>query len=173
MEFFLQSKIEKNLQLEMALDEIKDAYRLLEQSMKGDDRSLKQKVSALERSIDQISAMYQQAVNEKSILKVDLQTKDKKLQKSLERQHKLELKFEKQRSKNEQLEKIVLQLRSEFLKISKKEQAEKDGGILRQSHQGSRIAIKGGGGKRMQTPRYETGQKPSGGQQRAAVIQGG
>ena len=30
MEGFLQSKIEKNLQLEVALDEIKDAYRMLE-----------------------------------------------------------------------------------------------------------------------------------------------
>ena len=101
MEGFLQSKIEKNLQLEVALDEIKDAYRMLEQSMKGDDRSLKQKVQLLERSIEQVSAMYQQSMNEKSILKVELQTKDRKLQKSFDRQQKLEQKFEKQRSKNE------------------------------------------------------------------------
>ena len=103
--------------------------------------------------------MYQQAINERSIIKVDLQTKERKLQKSLERQQKLEQKFEKQRSKNEQLEKIVLQLRNEFVKISQKEQSEKESGILRQSHQGSRIAIKGGGGKRMVTPRLENLQK--------------
>ncbi len=72
MEGFLQAKIEKNLQLEVALDEIKDAYRILEGSMKGDDRSMKQKVTLLERSIEQVSAMYQQAMNEKSILKVEL-----------------------------------------------------------------------------------------------------
>jgi hypothetical protein len=41
MEGFLQTKIEKNLQLEVAFDEIKDAYRALESSMKGDDRSLR------------------------------------------------------------------------------------------------------------------------------------
>lgn len=33
MSGYLQSKIEKNLQLEMHLDEIKDAYRALEKSM--------------------------------------------------------------------------------------------------------------------------------------------
>jgi len=86
MEGFLQSKIEKNLSLEVAYDEIKDAYRALEASMSSDDRSLRQKVQLLERSVEQVSSMYQQAMNERSILKVELQTKDRKLQKSLERQ---------------------------------------------------------------------------------------
>ena len=79
----------------MAYDEIKDAYKSLEASMSGDDRSLRQKVQQLERSIEQVSHMYQQAVSERSIFKVELQGKERKLQKSLERQQKLEEKFEK------------------------------------------------------------------------------
>ena len=44
MSGYLQSKIEKNLQLEMHLDEIKDAYRALEKSMTQEDRSYKNRV---------------------------------------------------------------------------------------------------------------------------------
>lgn len=69
---FLQSKINQNLQLEMQLDEIKDAYRALEASLSKDDKQFRQKVQMLERSVEQISSMYQNAVNERSILKVDL-----------------------------------------------------------------------------------------------------
>ena len=41
MEGFLQAKISKNLQLEVLLDEMKDAYRALEKDMSGDDRALR------------------------------------------------------------------------------------------------------------------------------------
>ena len=44
LEGFLQSKIERNLELEMRLDEIKDAYRALEQSLTTDDKKDRQKV---------------------------------------------------------------------------------------------------------------------------------
>mmetsp|Transcript_11774 Transcript_11774/g.15999 ORF Transcript_11774/g.15999 Transcript_11774/m.15999 type:complete len:107 (-) Transcript_11774:647-967(-) len=44
MNSFLQQKIERNLQLEVQLDEIKDAYRALEASLSKDDKSFKSKV---------------------------------------------------------------------------------------------------------------------------------
>ena len=47
--------------------------------MKGDDRSIRQKVQQLERNCEQVSHMYQQAINEKSILKVEMQVKERKL----------------------------------------------------------------------------------------------
>ena len=72
MNSFLQSKIERNLQLEVQLDEIKDAYRALEQSLSKDEKQNRAKCQVLERSVEQISSMYQNAVNERSILKVDL-----------------------------------------------------------------------------------------------------
>lgn len=85
MNNFLQQKIERNLQLEVQLDEIKDAYRALEASLSKDDKHFKSKVQLLERSMEQISSMYQNAVNERSILKVDLQVAERKLQKSMQR----------------------------------------------------------------------------------------
>ena len=41
MQGFLQSKIERNLQLEVQLDEIKDAYRALEATLSKDDKSFR------------------------------------------------------------------------------------------------------------------------------------
>ena len=117
MNAFLQQKIERNLQLEVQLDEIKDAYRALEASLSKDDKHFKSKVQLLERSMEQISSMYQNAVNERSILKVDLQVAERKLQKSMQQKQTLEKKYEGQRKKNEQLEKILLELRTELVKM--------------------------------------------------------
>ena len=39
MEEFLKTKIEKNVALEMQLDELKDAYLCLEQSLSGEDKN--------------------------------------------------------------------------------------------------------------------------------------
>ena len=40
MEEFLKTKIEKNVSLEMQLDELRDAYLALEQSLSGEDKTL-------------------------------------------------------------------------------------------------------------------------------------
>ena len=169
MEGFLGAKIQQNLELEIRLDDIKEAYRQLENSIPGDGKQLKHKIQLLERSLEQVSAMYQQSVNERSILKVDLQVAERKLQKSLQRQGLLEKKFEQQRSKNGALEKIVIDLKKEFIKMSKKEQVEKESGLVRKSYSGRHFAIKGGGGKRMQTPRLEQLEK----KEVARTIKGG
>jgi len=58
----------------------------LEASLSKDDKHFRQKVQLLERSMEQISSMYQNAVNERSILKVDLQVAERKMQKSMQRQ---------------------------------------------------------------------------------------
>ena len=52
MNGYLQSKIDKNLKLELQLDEIKDAYRSLESTMSTGDKTFKQKFEQLESTID-------------------------------------------------------------------------------------------------------------------------
>ena len=79
MNGFLQSKIDNNLQLAMQVDELKDAYRALEKNLSKEDRSYRDRVQVLERSVEQLSTMYQNSVNERSILKVDLQVSERKL----------------------------------------------------------------------------------------------
>lgn len=56
----------------MELDEVKDAYRALESSLSRDEQQFKNRAIKLERSLEQITTMYQAVINEKSVLKVDL-----------------------------------------------------------------------------------------------------
>lgn len=133
MSGFLQQKIEKNLALEVELDEIKDAYRALEKNLSPEERQNRNKVSLLERSMEQLNAMYQNIINERSILKVDLQVSERKMQKSLQRQQILEKKYEQQRKKNEQLEKIIVEIRNDYVHMKKNEEQEKSMGIVRNS----------------------------------------
>ena len=83
--------------------------------------------------MEQLNAMYQNIINERSILKVDLQVSERKMQKSLQRQQILEKKYEQQRKKNEQLEKIIVEIRNDYVHMKKNEEQEKSMGIVRNS----------------------------------------
>ena len=71
----------------------------------------------------------------------------------MQRQQHLEKKYEQQRNKNEQLEKILIELRNEVINMKMNDEKDKSMGIVRSSAGGGRIAIQGGGGKRLVTPR--------------------
>jgi hypothetical protein len=85
MTSFLEQKIEQNLRLELELDEIKDAYRALEQSLNTEDFGYKQRVHMLEQTQEQMAVRYQNLVGERSKLKVDLQVAERKLIKKQQR----------------------------------------------------------------------------------------
>ena len=74
----------------MDLDEAKDAYRQLESSFSRDDLKFKQKAQSLEKNLDQIHTMYQNVTSEKSILKVDIQVAERKIQRKEEKITQLE-----------------------------------------------------------------------------------
>ena len=63
----------------MELDEVKDAYRALESTLSRDDQQYKMKAQKLEKSLEQINAMYQSVISEKSSMKVDLTVAEKKI----------------------------------------------------------------------------------------------
>jgi kinesin family protein 5 len=81
----LQNRVEKVLKLEVELDEVKDAYRALESSLSKEDQQFKNRAIKLERSLEQITTMYQAVINEKSVLKVDLQVSERKMQRKEEK----------------------------------------------------------------------------------------
>ncbi len=62
----------------MELDEVKDAYRQLESNLSREDQQYKQQAQKLQRNLDQMNAMYQQVIQEKSTMKIDLQLAEKK-----------------------------------------------------------------------------------------------
>ena len=74
----LQNRVEKVLQLEMELDEVKDAYRSLESNLSREDQQYKQQAQKLQKNLDQMNAMYQQVIQEKSTMKIDLSLAEKK-----------------------------------------------------------------------------------------------
>ena len=62
----------------MELDEVKDAYRQLESNLSRDDQQYKQQAQKLQKNLDQMNAMYQQVIQEKSTMKIDLSLAEKK-----------------------------------------------------------------------------------------------
>ena len=160
MEGYLQSKIDKNLKLELLLDEIKDAYRSLESTMSTGDKTFKQKFEQLESTIDQITVMYQTAVNNNNVLKTDLNLEKRKNMKSEERIKMLHKKLEKGKQKNTALEQILQTVRDEYRQLTEEHQKDAQRGITRGTLGGGRIAIKGGGGKRT-TPKPLKGKEGS------------
>lgn len=107
----------------------------------------------LEQSHEQMAVRYQSLVSERSKLKVDLQVAERKLIKKIQRIQQYDKSLASAKAKNEQMERILKELRTEFVKMQTKESADRNAGVIRNQPAGSRVAIKGGGGKRITTPR--------------------
>lgn len=101
----------------MQLDESKDAYKQLEQSISREDLKFKQKAQNLEKNLDQIHQMYQNVTSEKSILKVDLQVAERKLERKNAKIETLEKTVLQSRQKQQDYLTIIKQLKQEFLKV--------------------------------------------------------
>lgn len=113
----LHNRVEKVLKLEMQLDEQKDAYRQLENSISREDLKFKQKAQNLEKNLDQIHQMYQNVTSDKSILKVDLQVAQRKLERKQQKIEILEKTVHASRQKQHDYLNIIKQLKQEFLKV--------------------------------------------------------
>ena len=100
-----------------------------------------------------MAVRYQSMISERSKLKVDLQVAERKLLKKQQRLQQFEKSLTSAKAKNEQMERILKELREEFVKMQSKESADRNAGVIRNQPAGSRVAIKGGGGKRITTPR--------------------
>jgi kinesin family protein 5 len=81
----LENRVDKVVRLEMDLDETKEQLSSMESIMTEGERALKKKVNSLERSLEQLTLMYHQIISQKSMLKVDNQVYEKKLQRRTER----------------------------------------------------------------------------------------
>lgn len=95
----LQNRVEKVLKLEVELDEVKDAYRSLEASMSKEEQLYKNKAIKLEKSLEQMTQMYQGVVNERSVMKIDLQVAERKSLRKEEQMVNLEKSLNTQRDK--------------------------------------------------------------------------
>ena len=75
----MQNRIERIIELELILDDSKQAYKNLESMMSEGERALKRKTDALERNLEQLTLMYHQLVTQKSQISVEKVLAEKKL----------------------------------------------------------------------------------------------
>lgn len=147
----------------MQLDESKDAYKQLENSISREDLKFKQKAQNLEKNLDQIHQMYQNVTSEKSILKVDLQVAERKLERKQAKIDALEKTVVMSRQKQQDYLTIIKQLKQEFLKVQTSQVQIQQLSTQNQGAGGKivsgpgqpleRKTIRGGGGKKTATPR--------------------
>lgn len=71
----------------------------------------------LEQSHEQMAVRYQSLVSERSKLKVDLQVAERKLIKKIQRIQQYDKSLASAKAKNEQMERILKELRTEFVKM--------------------------------------------------------
>ena len=98
----------------MALDDAKESYRALENSLTKDDRTFKKHIAKLERNLEQITLMYHQVVSEKSVLKVDLQVSEKKILRKEDKVVSLERSVGQLREQNQQLKAILHLIKNNY-----------------------------------------------------------
>ena len=88
-------------------------------------------------------------MNERNILKTDLTVEKRNRTKLEERTKQLIKKYDQAKKNNLSLEKILKECRDGYRQIQEEQEKEKERGIMRGTTiNGSRVAIKGGGGKR-------------------------
>lgn len=116
----LQNRVDKVVWLEISLDEAREAYWWLESSFGKGDKELKWKIDQLERNVQQLTLMYHQVVSEKSVLKVDNNVFQHKIEWKEEKINQLEIAMDKLWSQNIQLKDILNQIKQRFGSDTKK-----------------------------------------------------
>ena len=85
------------------------------------DKTFKQKFELLEGTIEQITVMYQTAMNEKNAVKTEMQLGKRKQEKLEERTKQILKKYESQKKKNETLETILKELRDGYIQMKEQQ----------------------------------------------------
>jgi kinesin family member 5 len=113
----LQNRVDKVLKLEMQLDEMRDGYKQLESTISKDDLKYMRKALNLEKNLESINQMFQNATSEKSIIQVNLQVAERQIARQKEKIERLEQLVNQSRVKQTGYLNIIKQLKQEFLKV--------------------------------------------------------
>ena len=81
----LQIRVDRIVELEIALDDSKESYSNLESCLSQGERALKRKTDTLERNLEQLTLMYHQLITQKSQVQVEKKLADKKLSRVTEK----------------------------------------------------------------------------------------
>ena len=75
----LKNRINKVIELEIALDSAKERYEALENTLTLGEKNLKKKTEVLSKNLEQLGFLYHQLMNEKATSKVDLKILERKV----------------------------------------------------------------------------------------------
>lgn len=109
----MQSKIDKIINLEIALEDARNSFKAFESNMSHGEKVLKKKTDTLERNLEQLTLMYHQLLSQKSMLKVDKQINERKIQRLNEKCQIIEDKSNVLKSKLMQAQQQIKNLQSE------------------------------------------------------------
>jgi kinesin family protein 5 len=87
----LQNRVEKVIRLEIEIDEAHESYRALEQSVRGGDSAMVQKVTFLEKKLDELAANYHNLFSQGSYLKMENEVLAKRVQRKTDKVKSLEI----------------------------------------------------------------------------------
>ena len=106
--------------MELELDMMRDEYKRLEKSLTGEDQTLKVQCQQLQRQLDQMNIMYHSAIQDNSVIKVDVQLYEKKLKTRESRIVTLEKSFRTLTEQNNKMKAYLKRIRENIEEVSLK-----------------------------------------------------
>ena len=116
----LSNRVQKVCDLELELDMMRDEYKRLEKSLTGEDQTLKVQCQQLQRQLDQMNIMYHSAIQDNSVIKVDVQLYEKKLKTRESRIVTLEKSFRTLTEQNNKMKAYLKRIRENIEEVSLK-----------------------------------------------------
>ncbi|OMJ91088.1 hypothetical protein SteCoe_6451 [Stentor coeruleus] len=135
----LQARVDRIIELEMALDDAKESYKNLESYMSEGERALKRKTDTLERNLEQLTLMYHNLINQKSQISVEKTLAEKKLSRVNDKIKNLEDQVCSFKNKYEESEQKFAIVQEELVKIQNTKERKRgniSGNIKRTIHGG-------------------------------------
>ncbi|OMJ83119.1 hypothetical protein SteCoe_16040 [Stentor coeruleus] len=135
----LQARVDRIIELEMALDDANESYKNLESYMSEGERALKRKTDTLERNLEQLTLMYHNLINQKSQISVEKTLAEKKLSRVNDKIKNLEDQVSTFKNKYEESEQKFAIVQEELVKIQNSKERKRgniSGNIKRTIHGG-------------------------------------
>lgn len=135
----LQARVDRIIELEMALDDANESYKNLESYMSEGERALKRKTDTLERNLEQLTLMYHNLINQKSQISVEKTLAEKKLSRVNDKIKNLEDQVCSFKNKYEESEQKYAIVQEELVKIQNTKERKRgniSGNIKRTIHGG-------------------------------------
>lgn len=123
----LENRVKKVIHLEIAIDEIREQYSILESSLSQDSKEIKNKNEILEKNLEYVTVLYQKSQNVNSDLQLDNSIMQQKYNRTMDKYEDLEIKLAQSNEIIEENEKTIREL---FEELSEKKLTNRQSGKI-------------------------------------------